>query len=74
MVNCPLAPWIHPLMVSPPGWGMVGRRTVDVVRVVKIGWMWIIVILSIVPMPVVLRNMTETPAGPVVTLIMIVPT
>ena len=53
---------------------MIGRRTVDVVRVVKIGWMWIIVILSIVPMPVVLRNMTETPAGPAVTFIMIVPT
>ena len=53
---------------------MIGRRTVDVVRADKIGWMWIIVILSVVPLPVVLRNMTETPTGPVVTFIMIVPT
>ena len=74
MVCRPLAPGIHSLMVRPPGRGMIGRRTVDVVRVVKIGRMWIIMVLVIVPMPVVMRNMTESLAGQLVTIIVIVPT
>ena len=62
MVLCPLAPGIHPLMVSPHCRRVIVQRGGHEVGMVEKGGMEVVTIMmvSIVTMSVVMRNVTET--------------